>query len=66
MTPASFALGGDLEVGRLAYGSSWPDYQPSSVTWGGSVVLSRMIFDYSYDPSALAVSRHRLGMRLTL
>ncbi|MBI4502143.1 MAG: hypothetical protein HY700_13400 [Gemmatimonadetes bacterium] len=53
-------------VGRLGYGSRWPEYQPSSVTWGGSVVLTRMIFDYSYEPSGLIGSRHRFGVRFTL
>lgn len=53
-------------VGRLAYGSRWADYQPSSVTYGASVVLTRLIFDYSFEPSGVGVSRHRLGVRLTL
>jgi hypothetical protein len=53
-------------VGRLAYGSRWPDYHPSAVTYGGSVVLSRVVVDYSFDPSILTQSRHRLGLRLTL
>jgi hypothetical protein len=53
-------------VGRLGYGSRWQGYQPSSLTWGGSVVLTRMIFDYSYEPSALLGSRHRIGVRFTL
>jgi hypothetical protein len=53
-------------VGRLAYGSRWPDYQPSAVTYGGSMVLSRFAVDYSFDPSILTQSRHRLGIRLTL
>jgi hypothetical protein len=42
------------------------NYQPSSVTIGGSVVLTRMILDYSYDPADVLGSRHRLGMRFTL
>jgi hypothetical protein len=53
-------------VGRLAYGSKWVDYQPSSLTYGASVVLTRLIFDYSYEPGGEGVSRHRLGVRLTL
>lgn len=55
-------------VGRLAYGSPWPDYQPSRMTYGASVVLSRYLTaDYAYEPSvAFADSRHRLGVRLTL
>ncbi len=52
-------------VGRLAYGSPWPGYHPSSMTYGGSVVLGRLIADYAYEPSLLSVSRHRLGLRLT-
>jgi hypothetical protein len=53
-------------VGRLAYGSKWPGYQPSSMTYGGSVVLTRLIVDYAYEPSATGVARHQLGVRLTL
>ena len=54
-------------VGRLGYGSRWPNYQPSSMTYGGSVVLSRHIeADYSYEPSPVAESRHRVGLRLKL
>jgi len=53
-------------VGRVAYGSRWVHYQPSSVTMGGSMVLTRMILDYSYDPSDVFGSRHRVGMRFTL
>jgi hypothetical protein len=53
-------------VARIAYGSRWASYQPSPVTIGGSVVLTRMILDYSYDPSDVLGSRHRVGMRFTL
>ncbi|MBI4420826.1 MAG: hypothetical protein HY560_08370 [Gemmatimonadetes bacterium] len=55
-------------VGRLAYGSRWQDYQPSSVTYGASFVLTRFVTaDYSYEPAVpFADSRHRLGIRLTL
>ena len=63
---AGTVLKGVGVVGRLGYGARWPDYQPSSVTWGGSVVLTRMIFDYSYEPAGLEGSRHRFGMRFTL
>jgi hypothetical protein len=54
-------------VGRLAYGSRWGGYQPSAVTYGGSVVLGRLIGDYAFEPTpALADSRHRIGIRLSL
>ena len=52
-------------VGRLAYGSRWALYQPSSMTYGGSVVLTRLVFDYAFEPGAFGVSRHRVGLRLT-
>jgi hypothetical protein len=52
-------------VGRLAYGSRWALYQPSAMTYGGSVVLTRLVFDYAFEPGALGVSRHRFGLRLT-
>jgi len=52
-------------VGRLAYGSKWVDYQPAAVTFGGSVVLGRVIADYAFEPTtALPESRHRFGLRL--
>ena len=65
---AGTVLKGVGVVGRLAYGTPWPDYQPSRFTYGGSVVLSRLlVLDYAYEPSApFADSRHRLGLRLTL
>jgi hypothetical protein len=53
-------------VGRLAYGARWADYQPSAMTYGASIVLTRLIFDYAFEPSGVGVSRHRLGVRLTL
>jgi len=54
-------------VGRLAYGSRWVGYQPAAVTYGGSVVLGRVIADYAFEPTpALADSRHRIGLRLAL
>jgi hypothetical protein len=52
-------------VGRLAYGSRWAAYQPSAVTYGGSLVLSRLTFDYCFEPAETGTSRHRLGVRFT-
>lgn len=54
-------------VGRLAYGSRWAAWQPSAMTYGGSVVLGRVVADYAFEPApVLPGSRHRFGIRLNL
>jgi hypothetical protein len=65
---AGTVLKGVGVIGRLAYGSPWPDYQPSRMTYGASLVLTKVVTaDYAYQPSApFADARHRLGVRLRL
>ena len=62
---AGTVLKGVGVVGRLAYGSRWAGYQPGPMTYGASVVISRLIVDYAFEPTpALADARHRIGLRI--
>jgi hypothetical protein len=64
---AGTVLSGVGIVGRMAYGSRWAGYQPSAVTYGGSLVLGHATVDYAFEPTpALLSSRHRFGLRLIL